>query len=286
MVTAGDDHFERNSMPALREAAIPYQELSAKDIASRWPQINSADVHWGIYEPEGGFLMARLACQAVLDGFLAEGGDYKQSALTMGDLDSGSWESLTFSDGAKLQADQYVFACGPWLGKMFPETIGNRVRSTRQEVFFFGTPAGDQRFSETNLPVWADHRERFMYGIPGNHGRGFKIADDTRGPEFDPTSGERTASADGLKSVRDYIALRFPALKNAPLLESRVCQYENSPDNNFIIDRHPKHQNVWLLGGGSGHGFKHGPALGDLVAGLVVENKSPDATFRLDRLGK
>jgi len=286
MVTAGDDHFERNSMPALREAAIPYQELSAKDMASRWPQINLEGVHWGIYEPEGGFLMARVACQAVLDGFLAEGGDYKQTAVAMGDLDNGSWESLTFSDGSKLQADQYIFACGPWLGKMFPETIGNRVRSTRQEVFFFGTPAGDQRFSETNLPVWADHRDRFMYGIPGNQGRGFKIADDTRGPEFDPTSGERTVSADGLKSVRDYIALRFPALKNAPLLESRVCQYENSPDNNFIIDRHPKHQNVWLLGGGSGHGFKHGPALGDLVAGLVVENKSPDATFRLDRLGK
>jgi len=286
MVTAGDDHFERNSMPALREAAIPYQELSAKDIASRWPQINLEGVHWGIYEPEGGFLMARVACQAVLDGFLAEGGDYKQTAVAMGDLDNGSWESLTFSDGSKLQADQYIFACGPWLGKMFPETIGNRVRSTRQEVFFFGTPAGDQRFSETNLPVWADHRDRFMYGIPGNQGRGFKIADDTRGPEFDPTSGERTVSADGLKSVRDYIALRFPALKNAPLLESRVCQYENSPDNNFIIDRHPKHQNVWLLGGGSGHGFKHGPALGDLVAGLVVENKSPNATFRLDRLGK
>ena len=286
MVTAGDDHFERNSMPALREAAIPYQELSAKDMASRWPQINLEGVHWGIYEPEGGFLMARVACQAVLDGFLAEGGDYKQTAVAMGDLDNGSWESLTFSDGSKLQADQYIFACGPWLGKMFPETIGNRVRSTRQEVFFFGTPAGDQRFSETNLPVWADHRDRFMYGIPGNQGRGFKIADDTRGPEFDPTSGERTVSADGLKSVRDYIALRFPALKNAPLLESRVCQYENSPDNNFIIDRHPKHQNVWLLGGGSGHGFKHGPALGDLVAGLVVENKSPNATFRLDRLGK
>ncbi len=286
MVTAGDDHFERNSMPALREAAIPYQELSARDIARRWPQINLEGVHWGIYEPEGGFLMARVACQAVLDGFLAEGGDYKQTAVAIGDLDSGSWESLTFSDGSKLQADQYVFACGPWLGKMFPETIGNRIRSTRQEVFFFGTPAGDQRFSETNLPVWADHRDRFIYGIPGNQGRGFKIADDTRGPEFDPTSGDRTVSADGLKSVRDYIAFRFPALKNAPLLESRVCQYENSPDNNFIIDRHPKHQNVWLLGGGSGHGFKHGPALGDMVARLVVENKSPDATFRLDRLGK
>ena len=86
--------------------------------------------------------------------------------------------------------------------------------------------------------------------------------------------------------MRDYIAFRFPALKDAPLLESRVCQYENSPDNNFIIDRHPVHGNVWLLVGGSGHGFKHGPALGEMVAGLVFEHKDPDALFRLGRFGK
>jgi len=243
-------------------------------------------VHWGIYEPEGGFLAARCACRAVLDGFLAEGGEYRQAAVTERDLDSGNWDSLSLSDGSKLSADQYVFACGPWPGKLFPETIGVHIRPTKQDVFFFGAPAGDDRFTAARLPVWADHRERFIYGIPGNQGRGFKVADDTRGPEFDPTSGERTISAEGLKSVRDYIAFRFPALKDAPLLESRVCQYENSPDNNFIIDRHPEHKNAWLLGGGSGHGFKHGPALGEMVAGWVLEHKDPDALFRLARFGK
>jgi len=286
MVTAGDDHFERGSLPVLRDAGIPYQELSVQEMTARWPQINLEGVHWGIYEPEGGYLTARVACQAVLDGFLAEGGEYKQLAVVPHDLDSSAWDTLSFSDGSKLRADQYVFACGPWLGKLFPETIGNRVRPTRQEVFFFGTPAGDDRFSDGKLPVWADHRDKFMYGIPGNQGRGFKIADDTRGPEFDPTSGERSVSAEGLRSARDYVSFRFPALKDAPLLESRVCQYENSPDNNFIIDRHPAHENVWLLGGGSGHGFKHGPALGEMVAGLVVDHRDPDALFRLSSFGK
>jgi glycine/D-amino acid oxidase-like deaminating enzyme len=286
MVTSGDDHFEKGSLPVLREAGIPYQELSTQEMAARWPQINLEAVHWGIYEPEGGFLTARIACQAVLDGFLAEGGEYKQLAVTMRGLDSDSWDRLTLSDGSKLQADQYVFACGPWLGKLFPETIGSHIRATRQEVFFFGTPAGDDSLTDAKLPVWADHRDKFIYGIPGNQGRGFKIADDTRGPDFDPTSGDRTVSADGLKSVRDYIAFRFPALKDAPLLESRVCQYENSPDNNFIIDRHPKYEKVWLLGGGSGHGFKHGPVLGEIVAGLVLEHKDPDALFGLGRFGK
>ena len=266
MVTAGDDHFERESLPLLREAGIAYQELSAQEMAKRWPQINLEAVHWGIYEPEGG--------------------EYRQAAVTQGDLDSGKWDSLSLSDGSKLSADQYVFACGPWLGKLFPETMGGHIRPTKQDVFFFGTPAGDDRFTAARLPVWADHRERFVYGIPGNQGRGFKVADDTRGPGFDPTSGERTISAEGLKSVRDYVAFRFPALKDAPLLESRVCQYENSPDNNFIIDRHPEHKDAWLLGGGSGHGFKHGPALGEMVAGWVLEHKDPDALFRLARFGK
>ena len=285
MVTAGDDHFERESLPVLRDAGIAYQELSVKEMAARWPQINLEAVHWGIYEPAGGFLAARVACQAVLNGFLAEDGEYKQAAVLPRDLD-GQWDSLSLSDGSKLEADQYVFACGPWLGKLFPEVVGNHIRATKQDVFFFGTPAGDDRFTESKLPVWADHRDRFIYGIPGNEGRGFKVADDTRGPEFDPTSGERTVSVEGLKAIRDYVAFRFPALKDAPLLESRVCQYENTPDNNFIIDRHPRHENVWLLGGGSGHGFKHGPALGEMVAGLVAEHKDVDHRFRLSRLGK
>jgi monomeric sarcosine oxidase len=285
MVAAGDDPFERESLPMLREAGIAYQELSVQEMAARWPQINLEMVQWGIYEPQGGFLTARVACQAVLDGFVAEGGEYRQVAVLLHGLD-GKWESLSLSDGAKLEADQYVFACGPWLGKLFSDTVGNRIRPTKQDVFFFGTPAGDSRFTETSLPVWADHRDRFIYGIPGNQGRGFKVADDTRGPEFDPTTGERTVSPEGLRVIRDYIAFRFPALKDAPLLESRVCQYENTPDNNFIIDRHPGHENVWLLGGGSGHGFKHGPALGEMVAALIMEHKDPDALFRLSRFGK
>jgi len=286
MVTAGDDHFERESLPVLRDAGIDYRELSVQEMAARWPQINLDGVHWGIYEPEGGFLTARVACQAVLAGFLEEGGEYRQAAVAPRGLDGGKWDKLTLSDGSNLTADQYVFACGPWLGKLFPETVGNHIRATKQDVFFFGAPGGDTRFNENTMPVWADHRDRFIYGIPGNAGRGFKVADDTRGPEFDPTSGERTVSPEGLKIIRDYIALRFPPLKDAPLLETRVCQYENSPDNNFIIDRHPGRENVWLLGGGSGHGFKHGPALGEMVAELVLDHKDPDALFRMARFQK
>jgi len=75
-------------------------------------------------------------------------------------------------------------------------------------------------------------------------------------------------------------------MKNAPLIETRVCQYEQTSDSNFILDRHPRIDNVWLLGGGSGHGFKHGPALGEMMAELILKDTEPDAHWRLSRFSK
>jgi glycine/D-amino acid oxidase-like deaminating enzyme len=161
--------------------------------------------------------------------------------------------------------------------------IGERVKPTRQEVFYFGTPAGDDRFVEPRLPVWVDAADRFIYGIPGNLHRGFKVADDARGPEFDPTDGDRSPTRNIGEALREFISRRFPALRAAPVLGSEVCQYENSPDAHFIIDRHPAMPDVWIAGGGSGHGYKMGPALGEILARLVREDASPDPFFALAR---
>ncbi len=278
-----DDSYERGSISELRSAGIPCEELSRAELGCRWPQINFDGVKWGLYEPESGYLTARYACQAVVNTFIQEGGEYRLTAVCNPNLEE-EWDSLMLSNGETLTSDLYVFACGPWLGKLFPEIIGAKVRATKQDVFFFGTPAGN-RFGEDHLPIWADHRERFFYGIPGNLARGFKIADDTRGLEFDPTSGERIVSQESLRRVREYIAFRFPDLRDAPLLETRVCQYENTPDHHLIIDRHPRREDVWLVGGGSGHGFKHGPAVGEMVSRLLLEGGKPDPLFRLLRLG-
>jgi sarcosine oxidase len=290
-----DDAFESGSVKKLRAAKIKVQELSAAQLRKRWPQINFEGIEWGIFEPQCGYLDARASCQAVVEAFIAAGGKYRQQAV-LGDglgaderadeQKNGPLRSLALSDGSRIKADAYVFACGPWLGKLFPQTIGDLVKPTKQDVFFFGTPSGDDRFSDTHLPVWADHRGHFRYGIPGSGRRGFKIADDTRGASFDPTDGERVLTQETLKNIRQYVGFRFPALKNAPLVESRVCQYEQTPDSHFIIDRHPAIENVWLVGGGSGHGFKHGPVIGEIVAELILNDREPDAAFRLARFKK
>jgi sarcosine oxidase len=286
MASGRDDAFERGSVKALRTAKIKCQELSTAQMKKRWPQINFEGIEWGIFEPECGYLDARASCQAVGEEFVAAGGKYQQAAVLVEGLESRPVHALALSDGTQVKADCYVFACGPWLGKLFPEAVGYLVQATKQDIFFFGAPAGDDRFGDARLPVWADHRGRFRYGIPGGDRRGFKIADDTRGPAFDPTNGERVVSPETLKDIREYVAFRFPALKDAPLVETRVCQYEQTPDSHFIIDRHPVATNVWIVGGGSGHGFKHGPAVGEMVAGSILEDRDADAMWRLARFKK
>jgi glycine/D-amino acid oxidase-like deaminating enzyme len=131
------------------------------------------------------------------------------------------------------------------------------------------------------MPVWIDFGSE-VYGLPDLENRGFKIALDRHGPAFDPDTGQRVTTAEGLVAVREYIAGRFPELKGAPVVETRVCQYENTSNGDFLIDRHPDFDNVWLVGGGSGHGFKHGPALGEYVAARVTgEEKTVDERFSL-----
>ena len=286
MASAADDSFERGSLAALRAAKIPFRALSVAQMKKRWPQINFEGITWAVFEPQSGYLDARASCQAVTKAFVAKGGRYRQIAVLPDSLESESRRGVCLSDGTRLKADTYVFACGPWLGRLFPGAIGNLVQATKQQVFFFGAPAGDDRFSERHMPVWGDHRRKFFYGIPGSGRRGFKIADDTRGPEFDPTSGERVVSAEILREVREYVGFRFPALKNAPLVETRVCQYEQTPDSHFIIDRHPANEDFWFVGGGSGHGFKHGPAIGEMVAEMVLKDRTPAAIWRLERFRK
>src|SRR4029077_17575185 len=168
MVSSRDDAFERGSLKPLREAGIKFQELSTVQMKKRWPQVNFSDVHWGIFEPECGYLDARVSCQAVVEAFLGDGGTYQQLAVLPDGLESSPLRSLMLSDGSRLRADYYVFACGPWLGKLFPKTLGAVIRPTQQDIFFFGPPAGDSRFTDAHLPVWGDHSDRFFYGIPGD----------------------------------------------------------------------------------------------------------------------
>jgi glycine/D-amino acid oxidase-like deaminating enzyme len=208
--------------------------------------------------------MARRSVQTLVSRLVAEGVPYEQRAV-------GPTES---------KAGITVFACGPWLPQIFPSLLGRRIIPSRQEVLFFGTPAGDDSFGPSRTPCWMDVSSGF-YGLPDLEHRGFKIANDARGMTVDPETQERTVTPEIVETGRRYLRHRAPELGDAPLLEARVCQYENTANGDYLIDHHPDNSNVWLVGGGSGHGFKHGPVVGEYVCDLILNRREPDPRFSL-----
>ena len=180
--------------------------------------------------------------------------------------------------GALAEAGLAVTSVSDLTG--FPEMLEGRIRPTRQEVFYFGPPPGNRQFAPPEMPIWIDFSsERGEYVLPDIENRGVKIGFDRHGPAFDPDTGDRVVQT--AAEVRAFVAERFPALAGAPILESRVCQYENTSTGDFLIDRHPRFENVWLAGGGSGHGFKHGPMVGEYVTSLLDGTAQVESRFSL-----
>ena len=252
----------------LRDAGVKHEMLSVSAARRQFPQFDFTGIDQVLWEPEHGMLRARRGCEAVYEAFLAEGGVYEQR----------QWLPASPPPG-----DIVIWACGPWLGKLFP--LGKHFRVTRQEVFFFGVPAGERMYQEDRMPCWIDDSsDRFhYYGTPGNDWRGFKIGDDAYGGEFDPDMAERRASDEQLARLREYMRIRFPKMAAAPVIETRVCQYEVTADAHLILDQAPGQPRHWLLGGGSGHGYKLGAAVGELMAQVALEKRAPEPLFRLAR---
>jgi sarcosine oxidase len=273
------DTLTTSTLATLEHVGVPHERLSRPQLESRWPQIDFGTITWAILEPCSGVLMARRAVAAVVHEAEREGARYVAAAVRPPAIGRGRLEAVVTRSGETTGADTFVFACGPWLPRLFPDLLGDRIFATRQEILYFGPRPGDRRFATPEMPAWIDFGEE-MYGIPDIEARGFKIALDRHGPGFDPDMGDRVAGQT-LDAVRAYMGRRFPALWDAPLVAAEVCQYENSCNGDFLIDRHPELENVWLVGGGSGHGFKHGPAVGEYVARLVAEGGEVDERFTL-----
>jgi sarcosine oxidase len=277
---AGEEGLRlRQTIFTLKRCEVPFEEMDRAALEKKYPQIGFDDVTAGILEPKSGVLMARRAVAAVVEDAVKRGAEYRlaQIATPRG---SGLLNSISTSAGEQIVAGQFVFACGAWLGKLFPEVLGTHIFPSRQEVFFFGIPGGDSRFAPPSLPTWLFQHD-LVYGMPDLESRGLKIAFDDHGERVDPDTQSRMVTPEMTAAARKYVARRFPALRDAPIVETRVCQYENTSSGDFLIDRHPEMKNVWFAGGGSGHGFKHGPAVGEYVAGQILDGNTPEPRFSL-----
>jgi glycine/D-amino acid oxidase-like deaminating enzyme len=269
----GDDGWEADSERTLREEGIPVERLEPDEVAKLFPSLGTADLAWALLEPDACVIFAARAVRTLVEQARDAGAEVVRARA----LPAGARVHLDRGDSVCdmhdiLEADHVVWACGPWLPKLFPGLAA--IRPTLQEVVFFEA-AGDW----ASAPGWVDY-DRSMYGHGNLEGHGFKAACDAEGVTADPDElGDRGGATEAV--IRAYLADRFPALRDAPVRHRRPCPYELTADTHFVAAPHPEHENVWLLGGGSGHGFKHGPAMAERMVGWLTGAEPPDPRFAL-----
>jgi sarcosine oxidase len=277
-----EEPYVHDSIAAHKKFGLPTDVLTQAEMAKRFQMIDFEGIRIGLYEPGFGALMARRSVLTLVDRFVKAGGIYMKGAAQAPTANGAELNEVRLFSGERVAADRFVFALGPWLPKVFPDVIGPKILPTRQEVFFFAPPAGDRRFLPGAMPGWADFNGGdIFYGFPDLETRGVKFAHDAHGVPVDPDTQDRRPTEAALAEIVAYRDRRFPLLKGAPLTEARVCQYENSSNGDFLIDFHPRLSNVLLVGGGSGHGFKHGPEVGRYSAGRLLGSVTPEPRFSL-----
>jgi sarcosine oxidase len=249
---------------------LPYEILKQPELRVRYPQMNFDDVDFAFIEKtSAAVIKAREAMIVVSEVFQKKGGEFRIARAMAGPAAGRRMTAVTLNNGDAVGAATFVFACGPWSPKVFPKIMAPKVRVTRSEYFYWGVPPGDDRFSWPRQPAWHDHISG-GYGF-GSLERGLKYSPASMGGVTqDPDTAERLPTPLLMKIGTDYVGRRFPAMRDAPILETRACNMESAADDDFIIDRHPDFDNVWIASGGGGHGFKHGPLIGEYVADRIM----------------
>ncbi|MFI7466969.1 NAD(P)/FAD-dependent oxidoreductase [Nonomuraea sp. NPDC049646] len=263
---ARPDGWEHASAQVLKNLDIPVEVLDPADGRRFFPDYRGDDLSFLLHEPHAGVLRARRATQVTARLALAAG-----VRLVRGRAAPVPGLSAVEVDGEVRRADRVVWACGAWLPRLFsvPVTV------TRQDTVHFAAPAA---WSSPETPAWVDYGSS-AYGHGDVDGVGMKATSDAEGEPYEPEGGSRAVAPAAVEQARDYLRRRFPSLAAAPVLFSQVCQYALTPDAEWIIAEDAP--GVWLLGGDSGHGFKHAPALAAYVAAILDGERAPEPRFGL-----
>jgi sarcosine oxidase len=261
------DGWEADAERVLTELGIPNERVDAEAL---FPSVRSDDLAFTLFEPEAGILRARDGVRALADRAVAAGAERIAAVATP------DGERVVLDDGRVLEADHVIWACGGWMAALFGDVLDLRI--THQDVYYFGVPGS---WAAPGAPGWVDFDGAF-YGTADVDGRGFKVGPDQEGPPISALDAERRTDPELERVARAYLGYRFPGIGDAPLVGTRVCQYEMTADERFVVAPHPEHEGrVWLVGGGSGHAFKHGPVLAERLEGWILGREPAEAMFGL-----
>lgn len=278
LILAGEGHtaWEDATLPTFQKLGIPHFKFGTDELSKRFPQFSTRNVAYGIWEPEAGMVMAHRAIVEVTKLIQRMGGVVKRGRVMCDER-----EQLTF-EGKPLEADIVVVATGAWLGEMYRRTIRPISNVVRQNIIYTSTPENSTAYDHTNMPCWVDHGYG-AYGIPSIHGTGVKAAIAWTDVIIDLDNDERIVDQATFTRTRQYIRNRFPGLVGERAVDQKACQIAMTPDTHFIIDHHPEQKNVLLIGGCSGHLFKHGPVMGDFAAGVALREYGTAPRFKINK---
>lgn len=278
-----DDGHTLSGYETMRAAGLAVERLTPDECRARFPQLAPWDYEAITYNPTGGMLHASECLLALADRLRARGGTLREGVcvVRVEPLASGaSGGRVVLEDGSALIADRVIVTAGPWVRDLLPD-LALPIVATRQQVCYFdGLPA--ETFGVGAFPVFLASME--YYGFPLVGPGWLKVGCHTFGARVDPNTGYPVDDAE-VAGVRDFLRRVIPAAAAAPLALVDRCMYDVSPDEDFILDLHPGGPGVVIGSGFSGHGFKFGILIGELLAALALgeEPVVPFDRFRLAR---
>jgi len=261
--------FETECYEAMRAEGCAVELLDRQQVASRFPQFNTRAFEYGVFDPSGAITHAEIALRALIDLARRRGVTIIENTRVADVRNRMSRVVVGCDAGGDVECERAMIASGPWSRKLLP-FLADKLTTTRQELVYFEPAAEISRsFEPSVFPIFLDLQSGF-YGFPIHHNGAMKIANHLNGPPADPDQASDDVDESFIISCRAFFNEFIPALADARVSDTRVCIYNNTPDDDFIVDWHPALEGVLVVTGFSGHGFKFGPVIGRIAAELLT----------------
>jgi N-methyl-L-tryptophan oxidase len=273
-LAAGPGGYEDQCYQALKGMGLPVFKWSNTETHERYRIFNPKAFKFAVFHPDGGMLWAQRALTAFAHLSQARGSRVMEKTKVTAVLRNKKDGVYGVRDqsGKVYEGQTYLFAAGAWTQDVL-SAYGLPMKATRQELLYLRPPNNQGRYRPAHCPVFSAHAKGF-YGFPV-HIHGFmKLGDHRKGKPGKPGTGPQEVGPAFEKNARAFLKKFIPDLAGFSETEGKVCYYDNTPDDDFILDRLPDSPNAYLAAGFSGHGFKFGPLIGKVMSDLMSEGKT------------
>ena len=275
-------HFAATRQSML-DQNIYFEELLPDEVTKRFPQFRLDEDMLGLFQPDAGLVRPSRTVKTLVRLAQQSGADFIDNCPVTR-IEPSTNGVTVHTAHERYEAARLVVCAGSW-AKTLLESTGLKLplQPTRQQLLFF--ESDDSRYDASQLPIYIFWDEVVYYGVGGADGGGFKCAQHGIDAPVTPDAVDRSHDPQYETRVRDFMRKHIPAMAERPMIESRVCLYTMTPDEHFVIDRHPDYPHIAIAAGFSGHGFKFAPLVGRMLARLACGDAvEGDLTlFRADR---